>query len=93
MRPIRVMDRPFLDLRHVGILLNKGQFKDSGLDKITNKPHSGSVIPDHYKNGRYGEILEYVRTEAVQFSYLYEWCLRVMPHLRESLQKYLDERE
>ena len=81
--PIQVMDKAFIDLRVVGLLMNRGEFKDSGLDKITGKPQSGRMIPNWYHSGDYDSIEQYVRTELVEFVKWYEWLLRRMPELRE----------
>ena len=42
--PITVLSRPCIDLHAIGILMNKGEFRGSGLDKLTGKSHSGSPV-------------------------------------------------
>ena len=58
---IDILFRPHIDLHPVGILINNGEFKGSGLDKITNKSHSGAVIPDWYNNKEYSKIEPYIQ--------------------------------
>ena len=91
--PISVLFKPHIDLHSIGILLNKGEFKDSGLDKLTNKPTSGEVVLEYYKNREYDKIEEYIKTEAIQFSYFFEWCHRELPKMRLDLKQYLNERK
>ena len=42
--PLDILSKPFIDLRAFGIIMNRGEFKGSGLDKITGKPTNGSQI-------------------------------------------------
>src|SRR3989344_4124937 len=35
--PVDILTKPSIDLRPLGILMNKGEFKGSGLDRITGK--------------------------------------------------------
>lgn len=76
-----VQDRPHIDLHHVGILINGGRFKGSGLDDITDKPRDGSFIPFWYEKGMYGKIDEYVRTEFRSFARFASFLFRRMPEL------------
>ena len=91
--PIRILDQPFIDLFSVGILMNKGEFKGSGLDKITNKPSTGLVILEHYKNKEWDKIEEYIKNETIQFSYFCEWCHQELHKMRKSLNDYLTFRD
>ena len=38
---IDILSHPFLDLRIIGVIMNKGEFKGSGLDKLTGKERNG----------------------------------------------------
>ena len=42
--PISILTRPCIDLKHIAILMNKGEFRGSGLDKLTGKTHSGHPV-------------------------------------------------
>ena len=42
-QPVDILNRPFLDLKTVGVIMNKGEFKGASLDKLTNKPQSGKI--------------------------------------------------
>lgn len=81
--PIDIFVRPTIDLRTIGILMNRGEFKGSGLDKITNKPHSGNIIPTWIENKNYSAIEHYITTETIEFIKLHEWLLKTMPELLE----------
>jgi len=91
--PFKILDQPSIDLFSIGILMNKGEFKGSGLDKITNKPGTGLTVLEYYKNKEYDKIEEYIRTEALQFSYFCEWCHNELHKMRKSLNDYLVFRE
>ncbi|MEM3161043.1 MAG: ribonuclease H-like domain-containing protein [Nitrososphaera sp.] len=79
--PIRILNRPFIDLRSLGVLMNRGEFRDSGLDKITGKPHSGTIIPQWYVEKKWGEIERYVTVEADHFIRFCSWLYKELPLL------------
>jgi len=85
--PIGILSRPFIDLRAIGILMNNGEFKNSGLDKITGKPHSGTPIPQWYNEKQYNEIENYVKKETDEFVKFYGWLHRELPELRKKLEQ------
>ena len=45
LKPIDILNRPFLDLKTVAVIMNKGEFKGASLHNMTNKPHGGGNIP------------------------------------------------
>jgi len=77
-----------LDLHTIAVIMNKGSFKGSGLDKITNKPSSGKNIPKLYYEKNYTEIESYIKKEADEFSIfcskLYEELPALLNKLRSS---------
>lgn len=81
--PIDIFAHPTIDLRSIGILMNRGEFKGSGLDKITNKPHSGNIIPQWIVENNYSAIENYITTETIEFIKLHSWLLKTMPELLE----------
>lgn len=76
---IDILGLPNIDLHHTAILMNRGEFRGSGLDKMTGKPHGGGVIPEWYREGLYGNIVRYVEREAEEFIKFYEWLLERLP--------------
>ena len=88
LEPIDILHRPFIDLRAFGIIMNKGEFKGSGLDKISGKKMSGMKIPEWYGKKEYGKIIEYIEDETKSFIHLNAWLYKAMP---EFLEKYRKE--
>ena len=85
LQPVDILDRPFLDLKTVGVIMNRGEFKGAGLDKLTNKPQSGKNIPRLYDEKNYGEIESYIKKETESFC---EWLVKLyvkLPKLRDEL--------
>ena len=85
LKPIDVLGRPFLDLKTVAVIMNRGEFKGAGLDNLTNKPNDGSVIPVYYREKNYGEIEKYIKIETESFC---EWLAKLyikLPKLRDEL--------
>lgn len=54
---IDLFELPYIDLSHMGVLINYGNFKDSGLDKLTGKSHDSSIAPTWYADKHYDEIV------------------------------------
>ena len=85
--PVDILNNPFIDIRSIGILMNNGELKGSGLDKISGKSHSGEIVPDWYGRKEYGKIVDYVNDEAAQFCKLFVWLLKEMPKLMLEFKK------
>jgi len=83
---IDILTNPFIDLRTIGVLMNKGQFKGSGLDQMTGKKNSGSGIPELYKSKEYDKIIEYIMNEAEEFLKFNIWLYNEMPKLHEKFK-------
>ena len=81
---IDILDLPHIDLHHTAILMNRGEFRGSGLDVMTGKQHSGSPIPYWYRAGRYDDIIRYVEQEAAAFCDFYMWLLKQLPMTRKA---------
>lgn len=77
-----ILFKPHTDLYPVGILINNGEFKGSGLDKITNKSHSGAAIPDWYNNKEYSKIESYIQQKSNEFVNFASCLSSIMPTLR-----------
>jgi len=66
--------RPQIDLKHVALLMNQGQFKGCSLDAFTKKI-SGVMIKELYETKRYKEIEKYIELEAKEFLAFYKRAL------------------
>ena len=84
---IDIFRRPFIDLHQLAILLNGGQIKGSGLDKLTTKPHDGKIIPTWYKDKEYDKIEEYIKDETDVFINFLCKAYDVIPTLRETFEQ------
>jgi len=84
---VDILNRPFIDLMSVGVLMNRGEFKGSGLDKITGKPAPGINIPIWYSNKEYDKIIKYVETEAKEFIKLNTWLYKELPTCLERFKR------
>lgn len=83
-----ILDNPSIDLKPIGVLMNNGNFKDSGLDKISGKETDGKLVPEWYKNQEYDKIIEYITMETREFVKLYAWLCKEMP---DCLTKFKQE--
>jgi len=74
--PLYFHSRPYIDLKHVMILLNGGRFK--GYPSILNKIGSGINVPIWYQNKEYIKIIEYIQMEAKAFTDFYTRIHRLL---------------
>lgn len=82
--PIELFSRPIIDLHPVGVLMNGGQFKGSGLDKISNKEGNGLSVIGLYENQEYDKIESYISQETAAY-------LKLLVYLTENMPKVLAE--
>jgi DNA polymerase III alpha subunit (gram-positive type) len=78
---IDILNKPFIDLHGVGILMNRGEFKGSGLDKLTGKDRDGMLVPVWYKVKNYDKIVEYIEMETKEFLKFNVWLYQKMPEV------------
>lgn len=78
---IDILGSPFVDLHHIGILMNNGEFKGSGLDKITEKKGQGRDVLEMHSFGDYDKIEAYIRQEARAYIKFHAWLRKRMPEL------------
>jgi hypothetical protein len=78
---IDILSKPFIDLRVIGILMNRGEFRGSGLDNITGKESNGRMVPIWFDSGDYSRIVDYIRIEAEEFVKFLSWLYVRMPGL------------
>ncbi len=80
-----LLNRPFIDLKSLCVIMNNGSFKGSGLDKITGKPHSGEIVPKWFSEKKYDEIENYIVREAQEFE---KFCSCLHKELPDTLKKF-----
>ena len=88
LKPVDILDGPFLDLKTVGVIMNKGEFKGAALHNLTNKPHGGGNIPQLYAEKKYGEIESYIKRETEEFT---TFCTRLYKELPQLLQLFKND--
>lgn len=87
---INILNRPFVDLHSIGILLNNGEFQGSGLDRLTGKPSNGKQIPEWHANGEYDKIENYITKETEEFVKLLSFFHEELPALRSKLDDVMN---
>jgi len=78
-------DRVWLDIKPILVLMNKGNF--IGYDKVLPKtnPLTNDKIPQLHKDGKYSEIIQYIKDEAEDFIKAYQIFKKEMPSLAKHL--------
>lgn len=87
LKPLYLLSRPFIDLKVIGILMNKGEFKGAGLNQLTNKEKKGNNVPIWYEHKEYGKIIYYIHQKTKDFLDFNSWTLKKMPELLEEFNK------
>ena len=87
LQPVDILNGPFLDLKTVAVLMNKGEFKGASLNKMTSKPHSGAIVVQWYGEKKYAEIENYIKKEAEAYSNFCTWLHVEMPKLLDVYRK------
>ncbi len=80
---IAIAGKPALDVKAILVMMNRCEFKGSGLDRMTGKAQDGSHIKEWYQKGDYDRIIEYVEDEAREFSRFFVWLCEEMPILHK----------
>lgn len=75
--------RPFVDVKHTLVIMNKGQFK--GYDALLGKSHEAKYVTDWYYSKEYSKIEDYIRREASSFVEKYQILLKLLPTLRPTV--------
>jgi hypothetical protein len=63
------------------VIMNGGEFKGSGLDKITRKARDGKMVPEWYAAGDYDSIIAYICQETGAFTEFCEWLYAELPEV------------
>lgn len=84
---IDILASPFIDLKAVGVLMRRGEFKGTSLDALTGKQGNGSQISGWYASGDFDSIVRYIEQEAMEFIKLHVWLCEKMPGLRREWMK------
>lgn len=79
-----IYNRAFLDLKHVLVMVNEGNFR--GYDRLLKKgEHLNEQIPELYEQKKYDNIIKYVKEEATAFIEAYRKLRKEMPSLAKRL--------
>lgn len=84
--PIELFSKPSCDLHPLGILLNGGGFKGSGLDKISGKEGNGLAVIGLNESKQYSAIENYIKQEADAYIKLLVFLCKKMPEVLAEFQ-------
>jgi hypothetical protein len=73
--------KPYLDIKPVLVMMNKGSFKGASLDRFGQLSFSGDMIPKMYYDHEYERIEECIKEEAAEFQKLYRHLKERAPSL------------
>jgi len=73
--------KPYLDIKPVLVMMNKGSFKGASLDRFGQLSFSGDMIPKMYYQKDFDRIESCIRDEAEEFPKLYRHLKDKAPSL------------
>lgn len=78
-------ERASLEIKPILVIMNDGSFK--GYDKVLPKtnPTTNDMIPQLYREGKYPEIIRYIKDEADDFIKAYQIFKKEIPRLKQLL--------
>lgn len=79
--------KPYLDLKPLFIILNRGSFKGASLELVAKLKYPGETIPTLYSDGRYDEIIEAIQEETEKFIVFYQKVKRIVPPLLKEFKE------
>ena len=82
-----IINKPALDLKTIGVIMNQGQFRGASLDNLTGKKGNGVLVVEYYKNKEYDKIIQYIEQESKEFlkfnSYLYQEMPKLLAQFKQ----------
>jgi len=78
---IRLINRPFIDIKHILVMINGGHFKN--YSRMIPKTDLGINVPVWYQKKQYEKIISYVEMEVAAFVRTYGILKRNLPSLAE----------
>lgn len=85
-----INDKPSIDLKNIGVIMNQGQFKGASLDKLTGKNGKGIQVLRYYADKEYDKIIAYIEQETKEFLKFNTMLYQEMPKLLEEFKKTLN---
>jgi len=74
-------EHPYLDIKSILVIFNKGSFGGAKLGKFIGKLDSGTKVSEWYKEKDYASIQEYIEDEAERFINLYKFLIQRLPSI------------
>ena len=90
--PIELFSRPKVDIWPIGYLMNQGQFKGSGLDKISGKEGDGALVIEAIAEKDYPAIEAYIKQETEAYIELLVYLTANMYKVLNEFQVYVEKK-
>jgi hypothetical protein len=74
-------EHPYMDIKPILVLFNKGSFSGAKLGKFIGKIDSGTKVAEWYKEKDYASIQKYIEDEANRFINLYQFLVQRLPDI------------
>lgn len=81
-----MLDKPLIDLRAIGVLMNSGEFRGSGLDNLLGREKKAHSLPVWYNNSEFEKILEYIKEQTTDFLKFATWAYKKFPALLDEFK-------
>jgi len=80
-------EHPYIDIKSILVIFNRGSFKGANLEKFIGKRDSGLRVSEWYAEKDYASIQEYIEDEADRFIKLYQFLVQRLPGIWQEFTK------
>ncbi len=78
---------PYIDIKSILVIFNRGSFTGATLGKFIGKQYSGLKVSEWYAEEDYASIQEYIEDEADRFIKLYQFLVQRLPDIWQEFAK------
>ena len=72
-------EHPYIDIKSILVICNRGTFKGANLEKFVGKQGSGLKVSEWYAEEDYASIQKYIEDEAEGFIKFYQFLVQRLP--------------
>ena len=74
-------EHPYIDIKSILVIFNRGSFKGATLEKFIGKQDSGLKVSEWYAEKDYASVQAYIEDEADRFIKLYQFLVHRLPNI------------
>ncbi|MFC2016406.1 hypothetical protein ACFLUF_01705 [Chloroflexota bacterium] len=80
-------EHPYIDIKSMLVIFNRGSFTGATLGKFIGKQYSGIKVSEWHAEKDYASVQEYIEDEADRFIKLYQFLVQRLPGIWQEFAK------